>query len=113
MAERGLRSIGVSFPGPTDAERRSLLFAPHLGWRNVPVAEALAIESRRSANRLTGSVPVIVENDATAAAMYEARRRLRDSSLTARDDFILVRAGTGIGVGLVLGCECNGRTGTD
>src|SRR5258707_2475729 len=113
MPERALLSIGVSVPGPTDAERRSLLFAPHLGWRNVPVAEALAIGSRRSANRFTGSVPVIVENDATAAAMYEARRRLRDRSLTARDDFILVRAGTGIGVGLVLGGEVYRGTGTD
>src|SRR5260221_6998766 len=34
MPERALLAIGVSVPGPTDAERRRLLFAPHLGWRN-------------------------------------------------------------------------------
>jgi len=45
--------------------------------------------------------------------MYEARRRLRASSHQVRNDFILVRAGTGIGVGLVLGGEVYRGTGTD
>jgi predicted NBD/HSP70 family sugar kinase/plasmid maintenance system antidote protein VapI len=112
MPERALYSIGVSVPGPTDAKRRTLLFAPHLGWRNVEIAEALNIRNRSGANQSSGHVPVIVENDATAAAMYEARRRLHRSP-TARNDFILVRAGTGIGVGLVLGGEVYRGTGTD
>jgi hypothetical protein len=44
MPERSLISIGVSVPGPTDAERRKLLFAPHLGWRDVPVAALIENE---------------------------------------------------------------------
>src|SRR5229473_3746072 len=32
MPERSLVCIGVSVPGPTDAGRKELLFAPHLGW---------------------------------------------------------------------------------
>lgn len=105
LPERTLTLIGVSVPGPTDAERRRLLFAPHLGWRNVAVAGALRISSRSGA-KLSGSVvPVIVENNATAAAIYEARRRLRYCDDGTWGDFVLVRAGAGIGVGLVLGGE--------
>jgi len=111
MNERALISVGVSVPGPTDADRRELLFAPHLGWRDVPLAEKLFPEDSRGLGASDRKVSVIVENDATAAAMYEARRRLRASPV--RNDFILVRAGTGIGVGLVLGGEVYRGTGTD
>ena len=113
LPERSLISIGVSVPGPTDALRRELLFAPHLGWRDVPVANALCIGDRQHAKNARTGVPVIVENDATAAAMYEARRRLRDCMQGGRNDFVLVRAGTGIGVGLVLGGEVYRGTGAD
>jgi predicted NBD/HSP70 family sugar kinase/transcriptional regulator with XRE-family HTH domain len=111
--ERALISIGVSVPGPTDPGRRELLFAPHLGWRDVPVAERLSAGDGLSPAFSNRRVPVIVENDATAAAMYEARRRLRASPHQVRNDFILVRAGTGIGVGLVLGGEVYRGAGTD
>jgi predicted NBD/HSP70 family sugar kinase len=48
---------------------------------------------------------VIVENDSTAAAMYEARMKIRGSNDGLLANFILVRSGTGIGVGLVIGSE--------
>jgi predicted NBD/HSP70 family sugar kinase len=99
---RELKFIGVSAPGPTDAERRRMLYAPHLGWRGVEVAEALSASPCGVGG---AAVPVVVENDATAAAMYEARLRLRDPSETPPSNFALVRSGTGIGVGLVLGGE--------
>ena len=99
---RELKVIGVSVPGPTDAERRRMLYAPHLGWRGVDVAEALSV---RPCGGGGAPVPVVVENDATAAAMYEARLRLRDGSKAPAPNFALVRSGTGIGVGLVLGGE--------
>jgi len=89
-----------------------LLFAPHLGWRDVPVADAL-IENEAGSTNSGKELPVIVENDATAAAIYEARRRLRARTPKEENNFILVRAGTGIGVGLVLGGEVYRGTGTD
>jgi glucokinase len=113
MPERSLISIGVSVPGPTDAKRSELLFAPHLGWRNVPVADALAVVNERHSNDSGKAIPIIVENDATAAAVYEARRRLRARTPKEQNNFILVRAGTGIGVGLVLGGEVYRGTGSD
>ncbi|MFL6467878.1 MAG: ROK family protein [Pyrinomonadaceae bacterium] len=90
------RVIGVSVPGMTDANRTGLLFAPNLSWRNVDIASPLI-----TAN----GTKVVVENDATAAAMFEARVRIRDSEAGLMSNFILVRSGTGIGVGLVIGSE--------
>src|SRR5947209_8716107 len=105
---RKLKLIGVSVPGPTDAQRRRLLYAPHLGWRDVPIAEAIRGEARAP---IDGSVQVIVENDATATALYEARLRLRSETGADLNDFILVRSGTGIGLGLVIGGEVYRGTG--
>ena len=88
--------IGVSVPGMMDAERQKLIFAPHLNWREIEIAEILRPDS---------TVAVAVENDSTAAAMYEARLKIRDSDDGLMTNFILVRSGTGIGVGLVIGSQ--------
>lgn len=97
-----LKTIGVSVPGLTDAARRKLIYAPNLDWRDVSVADALTIST---------NVNVVVENDATAAAMYEARMRIHRSNDGLMSNFILVRSGTGIGVGLVIGSEVYRGTG--
>jgi predicted NBD/HSP70 family sugar kinase len=92
---RKLRAIGVSVPGMTDAGRTSLLYAPNLDWRDVDIAKELAL----------AGAPAIVENDSAAAATYEARMKIKESSDGSMANFILVRSGTGIGVGLVIGSE--------
>jgi predicted NBD/HSP70 family sugar kinase len=107
--ERALTAIGLSVPGPTDFDRKRLLLAPHLGWRDVAIADGLNVVGRSS----WGALPIVVENDSNAAAMYEARRRLRLESGKGPSDFILVRAGTGIGVGLVFRGNVYRGTGTD
>jgi predicted NBD/HSP70 family sugar kinase len=94
--DRRLRTIGVSVPGMVDTERRKLIFAPNLNWRDVAIADALRIDE---------DVRVVVENDSTSAAMYEARLKIKNSGDGLLSNFILVRSGTGIGVGLVLGSE--------
>jgi predicted NBD/HSP70 family sugar kinase len=91
--DRELVVIAISVPGPVDAERKRLLYAPRLGWNDVAIAEMF-----------DPAIPVIVENNATAAAVFEAQRR-RGRGAGNDEDFVLVRAGTGIGVGLVLGGE--------
>jgi predicted NBD/HSP70 family sugar kinase len=108
LPEHRLRFIGVSVPGPTDVERSRLLYAPHLQWTDVAVADAL----RSTGTDANDTVPVIVDNDSTAAAMYEARLRLGQNERDQPTDFILVRSGTGIGVGLVLGSEVYRGTGS-
>lgn len=94
--ERRLRVIGVSVPGMTDTARENLVYAPNLGWRDIAIADALRVDK---------NVKVVVENDSTAAAMYEARMKIRNSNDGLMTNFILVRSGTGIGVGLVIGSE--------
>jgi predicted NBD/HSP70 family sugar kinase len=103
LSDRALAAVGISVVGPTDSERSKLLYAPHLGWRDIPVAKMLGL-----------GVPVIVENNATAAAVYESQRRRRRSATKTAGDFVVVRSGTGIGVGLVLGGEVfRGTHGAD
>lgn len=101
-AHRRLALIAVSVPGVTDAKREKLVFAPNLEWENVDVAAAL---------RLHENTRVVVENDSTAAATYEARLKIKDSQTGLLTNFILVRSGTGIGVGLVIGGEVYRGTG--
>ncbi len=95
-SDRQLRVIGVSVPGLTDAERQNLVYAPNLDWHDISIADALRVDK---------NVKVVVENDSTAAAMYEARMKIRNSNDGLMTNFILVRSGTGIGVGLVIGSE--------
>jgi predicted NBD/HSP70 family sugar kinase len=94
--------IGVSIPGMPDVNRRRLIYAPNLEWRNVEIADELVLDN---------SIRVVVENDSTAAAMFEARSRLKNSPGDAMSNFILIRSGTGIGVGLVIGGEVYRGTG--
>ncbi len=94
LPDRELVVVGISVAGPTDVAEGRLLYAPHQGWRDVPVARMLDLP-----------VPVVVENNATAAAIYESQRRRRNTAAGTAGDFVLVRAGTGIGVGLVVGGE--------
>jgi predicted NBD/HSP70 family sugar kinase len=95
----------VSVPGPADAARERIVYAPHLGWLDVDVAGALRFDAGGGECPAGDSVRVVVENDATAAALYELRLRLGRDESERLDDFVLVRSGTGLGVGLVLGGE--------
>ena len=95
VKNRKLRTVGVSVPGPTDETRRKLLYAPHLGWTNIPIADKLDF----------GNVPVVVENDSTAAAIFESRMKMQELPDGLLSNFILIRSGTGIGVGLVIDGE--------
>lgn len=92
--DRKLAVVGISVAGPTDVDQGRLLYAPHQGWKDVEIARLLGLK-----------VPVLVENNATAAAIYEAQRRRGRGATRTAGDFVLVRAGTGIGVGLVVGGE--------
>src|SRR5829696_7832120 len=72
---RRLRAIGVSVPGPADAARERIVYAPHLGWQDVDVAGALRFDANGFPSLAGERVRVVVENDATAAALYELRLR--------------------------------------
>jgi glucokinase len=81
--------VGVGVAGFVDVTRRRVLFAPNLDWPEVPFAETVA-------DRLGG--PVVLENDANAAAWAESRF----GAGAGVRDMVLVTVGTGIGGGIVL-----------
>src|SRR5207248_2322496 len=86
-------AIGIGAAGWIDAKRRTSLFAPNLAWRNEPLRDEVARHV---------SVPVVVENDANAAAWAEFQY---GAAADATDSMAMFTVGTGIGGALVLGGE--------
>ena len=88
---RRLLGIGLAMPGPFGVEGITSVGPTALpGWQDFSLAETLT--------RLTG-LAVIVENDATAAAIGE---RLHGVARNL-DSFVYLFIGTGLGAGLFLG----------
>ena len=87
LSIRDLKAIGVACAGQIDPTTGTVIQAPNLGWRDVPLAARLAEVFH---------VPVVVENDVRAAAWGEFVARGRQGSLVA------VFVGTGVGSGAVL-----------
>ncbi len=82
-------AVGIGAAGWIANDRATVLFSPHLAWRNEPLRDALG-------DRI--GLPVVVENDANAAAWAEYRFG------AARGERVVccVTLGTGIGGGLVV-----------
>ncbi|HEU0040884.1 MAG TPA: ROK family glucokinase [Jiangellaceae bacterium] len=88
-AAHDVTGVGIGAAGFVDAARATVLFAPNVAWRSEPLKHD--IESQVL-------IPVVVENDANAAAWGEFQFGAgRDV-----DDLLLVTVGTGVGGGLVL-----------
>lgn len=83
-------AVGIGAAGFVDADRSTVLFAPNLAWRAEPLRDEVA--------KLVG-LPVVVENDANAAAWGE----YRFGAGRGEPDLVCVTVGTGIGGGIVLG----------
>jgi glucokinase len=91
-AEHPIEAVGVGAAGYVDSSRSTVLFAPNLAWRQVDLRAEL--EPRLD-------LPVVIENDANAAAWGEFTYGAGHDV----DDLLLVTVGTGIGGGLVLDGE--------
>ncbi len=77
-------AVGVGAAGWVSTDRSTVLFSPHLAWRNTPLRAHLA-------QRI--SLPVWVDNDANAAAWAE----YRFGAARGHDTAACVTLGTGIG----------------
>ncbi len=94
-----IAAVGIGAAGFVDAERSRVLFAPHLAWRNEPLRDAVAAAL---------TLPVVVENDANAAAWAE----WRFGAGQGESRLVCVTLGTGIGGGIVIdGQVYRGRHG--
>jgi glucokinase len=82
-------AVGIGAAGFVDASRSRVMFAPHLNWRNEPLRDEVAGRVR---------LPVVVDNDANAAAHAESR-----FGAGAGHRLVLcITLGTGIGGALVI-----------
>ncbi len=82
-------AVGIGAAGFVDPSRSSILFAPNLAWRHEPLKKV--IEDRVG-------LPVVVENDANAAAWAETIL----GAGRGHQHVVLVAVGTGIGAGIVI-----------
>lgn len=98
--EYPVEAVGLGVGGFIDAERETVLFAKNIGWRGEPI--------RRTMTHRLG-LPVVVENDANAAAWAESRF----GAGRGEAFLVVLTIGTGIGCGIVIdGQLYRGRFGT-
>lgn len=83
-------ALGVVSPGPLSVTSGVVKHAPKLGWYDVPVVELLS-------KRL--DLPVVLENDANAAALGE----YRFGSGNGAESLVYITVSTGVGCGIVIG----------
>ena len=97
--EHDVRTLGIGAAGLVDASGSTVLFAPHLAWRDEPLRDAVAGRT---------GLHVVVENDANAGAWAE----WRFGAVQGEPDVVLVTLGTGIGGAIVIdGMPYRGRFG--
>lgn len=83
-----LLGLAVGVPGLVDQHTGTLLFAPNLNWRNVPLADML---------REAFDAPVYVDNEANLAALGEAYF----GAAQGCDEVLYISVGVGLGGGIV------------
>jgi glucokinase len=92
-------AVGIGAAGFVAADRATVVFAPHLSWRDEPLRDAL---SKRI------EAPIMVDNDANAACWAEWRFGAARGDV----DVVMVNLGTGIGGAILVHGEIyRGRYG--
>jgi glucokinase len=82
-------AVGIGAAGFVDATRSTVMFSPHLAWRDEPLRDAVM-------SRI--GLPVVVDNDANTAALAESRF----GAGVGHRIVLCVTLGTGIGGALVV-----------
>lgn len=82
-------AVGIGAAGFVAEDRATVVFAPHLSWRNEPLRHNLAGRVR---------LPVTVDNDANAAAWAEATF----GAARGESHVVVITLGTGIGGALII-----------
>lgn len=88
-ARHDVEAVGVGAAGWIADDHATVLYAPHLAWRNEPLRDALADRIR---------LPLVIENDANAAGWAE----YRFGAAQGQKVVVCVTLGTGIGGGLII-----------
>ncbi|MBP8537708.1 ROK family glucokinase [Streptomyces sp. MK37H] len=94
-----IEAVGIGAAGYVDDKRATVLFAPNINWRHEALKDK--VEQRVG-------LPVVVENDANAAAWGE----YRFGAGAGHDDVVCITLGTGLGGGIIIGGKLHrGRFG--
>lgn len=88
-ARHDVAAVGIGAAGWISTDLSTVLFSPHLAWRDEPLREAL---------RSRIGVAVLLDNDANAAAWAEYRFGAARGATVA----VCITLGTGIGGGLIV-----------
>ncbi|WP_182353119.1 ROK family glucokinase [Flaviflexus huanghaiensis] len=83
------QSIGIGAAGFVSKDRRTILFAPNIAWRDEPLADRV----EEALN-----LPVVVENDANAAAWGEFTYGVGANA----NSIVFITLGTGVGGGIII-----------
>ncbi|SCK27808.1 glucokinase [Streptomyces sp. WMMB 714] len=98
-AEYEVDAVGIGAPGYVDDKRATVLFTPNLTWRHEALKDK--VEQRID-------LPVVIENDANAAAWGEYKFGIG----TGHEDVVCITIGTGLGGGVIIGGKLHrGRFG--
>ncbi|HEY3559167.1 MAG TPA: ROK family glucokinase [Kribbella sp.] len=88
IAGHDVEAVGIGAAGFVSSDRSTVLFAPNLAWRDEPLGARVAEQLK---------VPVVVENDANAAAWGE----FAFGAAKHVEHMVCITVGTGIGGGVV------------
>lgn len=88
-ADHDVRGVGLAVAGFIAADRATVMFAPHLPWRQAPVPRLIADAVQ---------LPVVMDHDVNCAAWAEHRL----GAAAGADISLTIALGTGIGAGLVI-----------
>ena len=91
-AHHEVTAVGIGAAGYVDASRSVVMFAPNIAWRDEDLSSEIGARV---------GLPVVVENDANAAAWGE----FAFGAAADVDDMLMITVGTGVGGGIVLGGE--------
>src|SRR5437899_1412150 len=89
-----IRGIGLGAPGAVDPEVGRVIFAPNLGWEDLPLRKELEKHL---------NIPVFVENDGNVCTLGVYVTELESKPKNMVGIFI----GTGIGAGIILNGQLN------
>ncbi|MEG9225584.1 ROK family glucokinase [Aeromicrobium sp. Sec7.5] len=87
--EHPVKAVGIGAAGFIDESQSTVMFSPHLAWRNEPLRDRVARRTR---------LPVLVDNDANTSAWAEWRFGAAQNV----PDVVTVTLGTGIGGAIVI-----------
>jgi predicted NBD/HSP70 family sugar kinase len=93
--DTAIAGVTVAIPGLMDVDRGILTYAPNLGWRDVPVVEALRHRLGRD------DIAIRVDNDANLSALAE----YADGADAGTPDLVYLTGEVGVGGGVIVGGE--------